>query len=310
MKNILKLLSCLIVWSSSITVFGQKEQLKTETDFMQCFYQALPDQGEEFKNILNKAEQKLIDLNYLKDGSGESYVALYQNIKNMFNTDLQDLGVVQYMMKVSNKIKVLQSENCMKAVFASDIYKTSKLSKMMAIMIALEQEEGEQQNPTEKLLEILDPADFTHDYYKMTTFTMIESMNIPHHDDSLESSAHKTENPLSEEEQKYALKIVVLSKDYVVVNDEKIAFNELRMKVVNHLKNNTSKSIFLVQTEHLVNDTLFTEVHNQITAGANMVRNHMAKKKYKRPFNELSEKQQEEFINMYPLNVKDIVTHE
>ncbi|WP_298510234.1 biopolymer transporter ExbD [uncultured Kordia sp.] len=306
MKNILRSLICLIILSSSMTVFSQKKRLKTETEFMYCFYQSLPDKGVEFLNILKKAEQKLIDFGYLKDKSGESYLAMYRNLDNMFNEKLQDLGVAKYMTEVSDKIISLESEDCMQKVFSAVNFKDSKLSRMLKLIASLKQAEPSSNEFIEQFIAILDPEDFTHDYYKMTTFTMIESMNYV--DLSFTPQLPKTEDEksLTEEERKHALFVKINAEQQIFVNDEKIAIEVLRKKVISYFKQNTSKSIVVFQTSRMTEYGNFMRVQERIQEGLEMVRDELAKETYKRFYSELSTSEQTKIKETYPLQIKNL----
>lgn len=158
------------------TTLGQDKTLKTETAFMSCIYEALPDKGAKFRQVLNTAEKKLIEAKYLKDAKGASYVEIYKDIRNMFSPKLKDLGVAAYMVEIQGKLGNPETSKCMEAVFASPAFKDSKLSKMLVLIQSLAKyEDGE--TLTNDILKIINPADFKHDYYRMTTFTMLEAMN-------------------------------------------------------------------------------------------------------------------------------------
>ena len=305
MKNILKSLIYLIVLSSSITVFGQKNRLKTETDFMYCFYQSLPDKGNEFINILKKAEQKLIDLNYLKDKSGESYIALYKNLDNMFDEKLQDLGVAKYMTEVADKIVALEAEDCMEKVFSSVNFQNSKLSRMLQLINSLNQGDPDPSAFIEQFIGILDPEDFTHDYFRMTTFTMIESMNYVDFP-SLELPKVENENSLTREEQRRALFIKIDAEQQLYIQDQKENVENLQKKVIAYLKKHKSNSVFVVRTSRMTHYGTFIKIQSEIEKGVETVRNQLAKETYKRFYGELSTTEQEKIKEIYPLNIKNL----
>ncbi|MFK7748942.1 MAG: ExbD/TolR family protein [Kordia sp.] len=300
MKNILKSLVCLIILSNSMTVFSQKNTLETETNFMNCVYQGLPENGAKFKEKLKKAEQKLIELNYLKDASGESYIVLYSKLDNMFDENLKDLGVASYMAGVASVLSDPKVASCLENVFQSPSFEKSKLSKMMFLIQSLDQYEGDLK---EDILKILDSKDFEHDYYKMTTFTMIESMNqvsiIP------QTLPEVAEEKLTDEQLKNALTVRIDENQQLTVNGEKMAVEKLQKRVISYVKQYESKNIVILQTNIATEYAEYIKVQNEVAAGFEVVRNEKALETYKRPFKELEEKQQEEIRKIYPFRIKD-----
>ncbi|MGH1383630.1 ExbD/TolR family protein [Kordia sp.] len=302
MKNILKSLLCIIVLLSSITVFSQENTLETETNFMNCVYQGLPDKGAEFRERFKKAEQKLIELNYLKDKSGESYVELYNNLDNMFDKNLKDLGVAAYMGEISSVFNDLEVEKCMIKIFESPSFEDSKLSRMMILIRSLNQYDGDLK---EDILKILDPKDFEHDYYKMITFTMIERMNYVDHSIVPESPKKKEEN-FTEEELRNAFIITIDKNEQLSVNGEKIALEELKDKVVIYLKQHTSKSVIAFQMSKMADYGNFIKIQEQIAEGFDAVRDQLAQKEYNRSFKELEKSEQKIIIETYPFRIKEL----
>lgn len=304
MRNILKLLSCLIVLSTSMTVFGQDKSLETETAFMNCVYEALPDKGAKFRQVLNTAEKKLIEVKYLKDTKGASYVEIYKDIDNMFSPKLNDLGVATYMLEIQGQLDNPTTAKCMEAVFTSPAFKDSKLSKMLILIQSLAKyEDGE--TMTNDILKIVNPADFKHDYYRMTTFTMLEAMNQVD-DSGINFELPEEEEPnFTEEELKNAFKIAIDANQKVTLNNNEIQIDSIRLEAKKYLKKHKAASVFIFKSDRAANYKNFMTIQSQIVTAFEEVREELAQEKYKTPFESLTESQKEEIKNIYPLRIKE-----
>ncbi|MEM6721550.1 MAG: biopolymer transporter ExbD [Bacteroidota bacterium] len=306
MNTLLKLLvfGVLLIANTSL---AQNNTLETETAFMNCVYESLPDKGAEFKAILNNAEQQLIKLEFLKDGSGSSYVDVYKNLYKMFSKDLKDLGVASYMSKITSTLDTPEVSKCMEGVFTSEAFASSKLSKMMTIIQAMNQyANGE--SLVDDILKSLDPEDFTHDYYRMTTFTMIESMNLTDSSGVALELPDKVEGDFTEEEIKIALRIKIDADQKITVNDKEVILGLLYQEVIDYLKKHKSKSVLSFETSKEAAYGNFIKVQTQIVIALDEVREEMAQQKHNTPFKELSTSQQEEIKKIYPLRI--IENHE
>lgn len=308
MKNILKLLLCLIIVSSSMTVFSQNDPLETETAVMNCFYNNLPDQGKEFKSALQKAEQKLIDKNYLKDTTGESYVTLYKNLENLVDNELGQLGMIHQFMSIQRNMNLEENTKCMERILSSSEFETSKLNQFLQYSETLVGANVDYLAVANKIFTILDAKDFEHDYYRMTTLIMIETMNMvdTHH---LELPSHEEET-YTKEELDSAIKIEINEKGQLFVYGKKIPLTELRKKVINYLKEYKSKNVILLGYSLKTNYKDFISVQNEVIAGYNAVRNELAQEKYNRSFDELKEDERKKIKDIYPLRIKESETNE
>lgn len=307
MKHLLNLFICFLFLGNSIAVFGQNDPLETETAFMNCLYNSLPDKGKEFKLALQKAEQKLIDKNLLKEGTGESYAALYKNIYNTVDEDLQNLGILSYMGSMQEHVNTVANENCMKNVFESTKYSDSKFFKFLQLTESIDSFDGEVIN---QILAILTPKNLEHDYYKMTTFIIIETMNttISVHTDL--KLPEEVEQIFTKEELESALKIELNAEGEVFVSDKKISLKKLRKKVISYLKENKSKSVISFSNSREVPYKYFIDVQNELIAGFDVVRNELAKEKFNSSFNELQKAEKDEIKKTYPLRIKETTEDE
>lgn len=310
MKTLLKSILVLLFLVSSVSVSGQNTSLTSETSFMNCVYNSLPDQGAKFKEVLNNAEQRLIDLNFLKSKNGTGYVEIYKNMQNMFSNDLKDLGVAKYMAEITSKLNNPETSQCMETLFAAEAFKDSKLSKMLVLIQSVgELKDGE--SLTNAILEILDPEDFTHDYYKMTTFTMLESMNQVNTSGwTQELPERLSEDELTDYERKNMLRIEVTEDEKVLMNGVVITTESLSEKVADYLREYETENVISLKGSLKASATLLLNVQSKVLEGFELIKNQVAIEKYSSDFVDLREILKKEISETYPMRIINIDTDE
>lgn len=295
---------------SSIQAFGQNDSLETETAFMECLYNLSSDNGKEFKVALQKATQKLIDKNILKDDSGASYVALYKNLEKVEDSELKNLGIGKQIISLQQNIDADEMNTCMKNVLTSPKYADSKLNKFLQYTASIDENASDMQVIIDKLLTILDAKDLEHDYYKMTTFLMIETINNVDVDGIVTELPKDVEQTFTEAELERALKIEIDAEGTLFVNGEKTPLKKLKKTVITYTKEQKAKSVFLFMTSKQVAYKTFIVIQNEIVSGLNTVRDQLAKTTFNRSFDELTEAEKEEIKKTYPLKIKETITDE
>jgi biopolymer transport protein ExbD len=304
MKNIVRQLLCITLFISSTTVFSQTDKLEMETAFMNCIYNSLSDNGKEFKLALQNAEQKLIDKSFLKGKTGEDYVALYKNLENVIDQELRNLGMTNLFMSLQENMNTEESRKCMENIFTSSKYANSKLNQFIQFTQNLDETTIDASTLVNKILTILGAKSFEHDYYRMTTFLMIETMNQVKIDGIVRELPKEVEETFTKEELESALKIEFNAEGQLFVSDKKTPLKKLRKKVITYLKENKSKSVILIKHNREVSYKFFIDVQNELLAGFDVVRNELAKEKFNRLFDELQEAEKAEIKKTYPLKIK------
>ncbi|MEM6721551.1 MAG: hypothetical protein AAF611_19650 [Bacteroidota bacterium] len=307
MKTIpIKLLVAFIFLANSVTIFGQtNSSLEAETAFMNCIYEALPDKGEKFKKILDAAEKKLIELNYLKNAKGVSYIEIYKNIGNMTAESLRDLGVVSYMEEINKRIGTPETERCMGPIFQDPGFQNTKFSKMMTIVQTVGSYE-DNESLTADILSVLSPEDFTHNYYRMTTISMIETMNQKNGQGPDEQPQFVTDKDLTAEEIKNTMLIEVTDDEKIMVNNAETTLDALDDKVASYLKQYEMKNVIALKGSKQASNAFLMNVQNKLLEGFSLIRNTVALEKYNSAFGELTIELQAEIAKTYPIRIKNI----
>ncbi len=306
MKNILQQLLSVVLLLNMNIVFSQTDTLEIETAFMDCLYQSLPDKGDEFKMILQEAEQKLIHKKYLKDGTGESYVTLYRNLGNTINKDFQNLGLLNYMSKITHEVEVDTVSNCAEKILKSPKYKDSKIFKITSITQSQSLDISDSSSYKDEVLSILEVKDFEHDYYKMSTLVMIETMNYVDLEGIVTKLPEVVEAKISDEERARAFKIEIQSEEIILINGKKSDFATVKKQLKRYLKDNTSESIIILKNDRSVPYIFFIKIQNEMVAAFEEIRNEESKKKFDHSFDKLTEEQQKEIKEMYPIKISEV----
>ncbi|WP_046756180.1 hypothetical protein [Kordia jejudonensis] len=177
MKTSLKPLLYSFIMLISCVSIAQNKNYQLETQYMNCMYGIFEDNGVKLQKLIKKAEQQLIDTKLLKDTSGESYIALFQNIEEAVKGNMGNLEISDYVIKgMSNNKKIKEYMECMNGLMESAEFKESKLSKFIQLS------SSGNNNPdlktlANKLLAIFEPKDFSNDFYKYLTFSFLDKFN-------------------------------------------------------------------------------------------------------------------------------------
>jgi biopolymer transport protein ExbD len=290
-------------------MYAQNTSLASENAFMKCVYSALPDEGAKFKQLLDAAEQRLIELNYLQNTKGESYVNIFKNIKSLNDERLKDLGIASYMSEISNRINTPESEACMSAVFQNPAFQDSKFAKMMKVVQQVSAYE-DNESLTADILRILDPEDFTHNYYRMTTISMIETMNQKSNVQQNEKPQFVTDADLTEYEIKNTLYIEVTDDNKILVNQKVASLEELHEKIADYLREYEAENVIALKSSKNASSDFLMKVQNKLIEGFSLIRNRVAIEKYSSDFAELRPILQKEISETYPIRIKKMNSDE
>jgi hypothetical protein len=176
MNNTLKALLILVSFVIFIPSNAQNNYA-FEDNYMKCMCSLFEDEGKEFKSLIQKAEQTLISAELLKDKQGESYIALFKNIRTTIDGRIASFGISDYVINsLVGSQKAKTYSKCMQGMMETATFKDSKISKFIALSTS-------GNNPkitelTDKMLEIFEAKDFNHEFYKYLTFSLIDKYNV------------------------------------------------------------------------------------------------------------------------------------
>lgn len=176
MNNMLKSVICVMIAFISYASVAQNDNYKLETKYMECMCDLFNDNGAEFKALLKKAEQSLINAEVLSDTSGKSYIALYKNIRTSIDGRVANFGVSDYVIKaLGGTENIKKYATCMNSILTDSNFEGSKISQIIALSTS--ENNSKITELTAKMLKIFEAKDFKHDFYKYLTFSLIDKHN-------------------------------------------------------------------------------------------------------------------------------------
>ena len=133
---------------------------------------------------------------------------------------------------------------------------------------------------------------------------MIEAMNYVDIDRSLPEQT-KQEKMTSEEAAR-ALKIEVQPEEVLIINDKKVALENVQKTIKEYLQKYTSEAIIAVKTNPDTSYGFYIQVQNIMVSAYDELRDELAKEKFNRSFDVLMPAQQKEIEKVYPMKIRDM----
>lgn len=290
MKKILLTLLCI---GFCMLSYGQKNTFAKETAALNCFYISFKDGGVHLKNLLKKAEHALIEVGVLKDNSGESYLNIFKNLEVLDNIDLKSLGLLNLiteMMVAKKDFNMNTYKSCVEDIVDEEGFKESKAYKNTAYLRAFDTAKIKN-NASEIWSEIskrFTAEDFTHDYYKLAVFIMIETYKTPQTIEEIEV----VETP--------AFMIMLEGKNMIKVNAIEVSLDELKEMLKMYYQIHTSNSKISLSVDGKTMMNTVGDVKKIMHDVVKSLREELALEKYKRSYDTLMQEQQQEINEIYP----------
>ncbi|WP_298510228.1 hypothetical protein [uncultured Kordia sp.] len=312
MKTIFQKLSCVILLFSTMHIFGQTEKYEKETIAMNCFRNGFKDNGAKLENLIQKAETLLIEKKLLKDGSGESYLNVFKNLEILKSSETVSLGVADFILNTMVKAKDFSFEkykSCVSEMMNETGFKETRINKNTEFLKSIIKNKGTSSISEigNEISKMFTAEDFTHEYYKFLMITTIDNYYIKPIIQEVDIDelhlAKEIENVLQKDLTVATnLQIVTKGKSTLKVNNEEVSIDELKEVLKKHYQTHTFNSSVSLNVSGETMMSTVADIKEVISDALHAVRNEFALKKYKKPFDELTEKQQQKIKKMYPNN--------
>ena len=306
---------------------------KIEKQLFDCLVSSAKTVGVDLKKELKDFEDHLIDREVLKDRSGESYFQIYKqiekenNINFSFNYSLLD--TISFHSKSKDlKERQIDCSDTFEKILNSEEYKKSKLYELN-IVLDLVKESGNinAREIASTITDVLTPADFDQDYYKMTLMltliasqdtqtglekrlfplqkndgqTQIKERNIVH--------IHVTEDPdsVSFNNRNIAIKkLSELTKEFILSNKTDTLKPELRHINIQNIGDcYQSKLIISLSNDKETQYETYVKVQNQLLKAYELARNDVSMKYFKKQFSALSNSEQKAIKELIPSRIRN-----
>jgi hypothetical protein len=283
--------------------FGQKERL--ENRMMECIYQSFTDNGKAFKTQLSEYQKLMIEDGVLADSSGKSY-------RNIFKT-IVELGELKKtpsksFLEVFNDIEKPDRDKrsqCQEAISQdSSKYDFSKVIQLRQAMYTMQDSKNLELSETmSNMLTVLSDEDFELDFYKMSTFIMLEIMNTNIDSGITRKLPETIEHNYTEEHLKNAIKIHLTTKGETLIDGKIVDVKKIKSIIIDYMVTHKSESIISLNFDRETSYSSYIALQNEIVAAINQVRDQLAQKTHKTSFDKLTKAQAQEIRIVYPRNL-------
>ena len=297
---------------------------KLENIILDCFYQHHKDNNIDVKNTIDKIENVLIKHKILLDKTGESYIQLFEQIRD--NNDLKlanpeliaDINSIGYLPS-----SVFCHDSTYTSKFDSADLANSKFKYVIGIFDSI-QVKGDI-SPiliAEEILEVFNARDFENDYYRTIVLIMFSNMikmNDPDNGLTRRLPPYTKEEPIKLE-KKNILVILLNKKEKIYADGKLVKIKDLKVLVKKFLletsdktdielpiigKQATSKGVISMQNERETSYNFYITVQNELIKVYNEIRDNYSKDFFNSTFKNLDVEKQKIIKDLVPLRISE-----
>lgn len=325
----------LIVILNSIFITCPGQQYKTENQLFDCVVSSAEKHGLDFRKKFDAFEDYLIKKKVLKDNSGNSYYQIYKQIEaegdvNFSDTDEFSDSVDSYFD--TTELKNIQNEcsSCIEKIISSKEYKKSKLYILDLAMDSLKNAGILNVSAVAgTITNVLSPADFDQNYYKLTTMLMLlVTSNINSQPDKQSTISNDDKQVTAVKGRNILYVRVTTENDSVFVNDKKIPIKDLEIFTKNYIENclqDTIKSESVGQDSLVQSDDIdipllaivleyyretryatYVTAQNQLTIALGLFRDDIAEKNYQKKFDDLNNSEKQALKELNAVKISEV----
>ena len=276
------------------------QSTRIEEKLMDCTIRSYEDGGAEFQNLINTYESLLIDEGFLVDGTAKSYYDIFIKLANGGGFEKEPSKFFfpeQRKIKQGNRYKI---HECQKLAMADTLnFESGKLQRFLSVFDPKNPKNSTKSSIAQEILKILDETDFELSFYKIKTFLLFSWIDT---DSGLDGTKVEDTEPVALQN---ALRVTIDKNNGIVVDDQKISLEELKAHIGSYEKLHTSESVIIIKTHRSTLYRNYIEVLNSIKEAIQLLRDDMAKAKYHKNFDQLSEAEQSEIATYFPLTLVD-----
>jgi len=280
---------------------GQVERI--ETKLMNCIYENYDDEGTEFKKALSDFEKLLIDEKILKDGTGKSYRAIFEKIE--IENDFDYNPSKPFLNKII-ELGILQNDlfkNCESDIREKSKNEFSKGTELQTVFDAIKNSGNISLSiVAQGILSVLDEEDFKLDYYKMKVYLLFDTISYTD-DEGISEKLPELKEDETEYDLSKAFNIYIDGNNQIFVNKEKVDINTLKIKIRDYEYKFKSESIIFVKNEPATMYQTYIDVHKVIIGEIRILREQLAKEKFKTELTNLNQVQLSEIKKIYPQKI-------
>ncbi|WP_431160501.1 biopolymer transporter ExbD [Flagellimonas beolgyonensis] len=273
---------------------------RIEEKLMECTFQSYEDAGAEFQILISSYESLLINEGFLDDGSGKSYHGILKKLANGRGFEKEPTKFFYLELQKIKQGNLIKVKECHAFVLSDSLNtETKRLFRFFNVFDPKNPNTASKSNMAQQILKILDVEDFELPFYKLHVFLLFSWI-----DTEAGLSKIKTED-LEPVVLQSALRVAIDANGEIYVNDVKTFFDEFKVQVRNYEKSHTSKSVIVLKTHRSTLYRTYIKVIKTIEEEIQLLRDDMAKQKYNKNFDQLTEKEQTEVAANFPIKLVD-----
>lgn len=281
----------------SLFIQCNSQEKTVEEVYQDCYFNAMPNNGEKFKSLAELYEKALIREGYLNDSSGKSYFYLF---KKIFEPDFIDNKTHFRFIDSVNKLPYIElirlNTDCSKKMKALPYYDSSRTRKLEKDMDSVMSVPGfDIVKHSNRIVDLYEEKDFELDYYKTRVLLMIPD-EIP---------IIEKEEKITSKEREKSLTIEVIDKKRVVINGENKSIKSIRPTVSKYIKSNKKHSLIILATKRDVLYANFILIQNEIISSINKLKNELAQSKFGKNYENITNQQKELINKEYSFKIVD-----
>lgn len=294
---------------------------KIENQLLQCFYQSHQENGIDVVKIIDRLESLFINESVLKDGTGESYLQIIQNLGQGSQIGLGRISIKKAIDSIGYiPGSIFCRESAIILNVDSSILEGSKLNRLFKIQLSSALiSPADMHNVAMDVLSILSAQDFENEFYRTAALIYLAKLSKL---SALQEAKVNIQSELPEVRTiNNGLNILVVrvtAKNEIYVNNILTKESELKSLVKDYLRdtsNMTVKEIPLIGNQQATKGVIYLQAEmgfeyklyiacvNQLTATFRELKEELALKYFSTDWKDLTNDQTQAIKQILPQHI-------
>lgn len=277
-------------------VFGFSQNRKIEKIYNDCYFNSMPENGREVKNLYKNYETLLISKKILKNNSGTSYFNLFKKVMSgEFIDNKTNFSLIDSInnLKYSNLIHF--NTKCTEKIKSLSEYKKSNTYLLEQRMDSIK-EDFSAEKATQIFLKTFNEKDFEIDYYKLRVLLLIERTN----------SLRKLKGEIpkySKERINNSLKINLSKVNIISINGTETSKIEFKRIIENYLIENKKESLININTSRDAQYGEYIKLIENLNSVIEQIKNKISLEFYNKEYKSLTKTEKEKIEKEYSFEI-------
>ncbi|WP_299066124.1 hypothetical protein [uncultured Polaribacter sp.] len=277
-------------------VFGFSQNRKIEKIYNDCYFNSMPENGREVKNLYKNYETLLISKKILKNNSGTSYFNLFKKVMSgEFIDNKTNFSLIDSInnLKYSNLIHF--NTKCTEKIKSLSEYKKSNTYLLEQRMDSIKQDFSAEK-ATQIFLKTFNEKDFEIDYYKLRVLLLIERTN----------SLRKLKGEIpkySKERINNSLKINLSKGNIISINGTETSKIEFKRIIENYLIENKKESLININTSRDAQYGEYIKLIENLNSVIEQIKNKISLEFYNKEYKSLTKTEKEKIEKEYSFEI-------